>query len=151
MIHVLPLPTLRYPKKFFTELRKSFAYDNFFSEESNSLDEVLELNSRYSWILNPIDGTSNYALGIPACAISLALLKDGIPVYAYVYDMLQQRLIEGGPQNGLIAGCRKITARLNPMGKHSTIGIEFLLIKIDAGNWRLFLPTIIYQVWGVVF
>jgi myo-inositol-1(or 4)-monophosphatase len=114
-------------EKIFTELRKSFADDNYFSEESNSLDDLLELNARYSWILNPIDGTKNYALGIPACAIALNLLKDGYPVYAYVYDMLRQKMIEGSPRDGLIAGCRKTAAKPGSLGKHSRIGIEFPL------------------------
>ncbi len=114
-------------EKIFTELRKSFVDDNYFSEESNSLDEMLELSARYSWILNPIDGTKNYALGIPACAISLSLLKDGYPVYAYVYDMLRQKMIEGSPRDGLIAGSRKTATKLSSLGKHSRIGLEFPL------------------------
>ena len=114
-------------EKIFTELRKSFVDDIYFSEESSSLDELLELSARYSWILNPIDGTKNYASGIPACAISLSLLKDGYPVYAYVYDMLRQKIIEGSPRDGLIAGSQKSAAKLNSLGKHSRIGIEFPL------------------------
>ena len=114
-------------EKIFTELRKSFVDDNYFSEESNSLDEMLELSARYSWILNPIDGTKNYALGIPACAISLSLLKDGYPVYAYVYDMLRQKMVEGSPRDGLIAGSRKTATKLSSLGKHSRIGLEFPL------------------------
>jgi myo-inositol-1(or 4)-monophosphatase len=36
------------------------------------------------WTLDPIDGTSNYAHGLPLCAISLALLRDGRPVVAVI-------------------------------------------------------------------
>jgi myo-inositol-1(or 4)-monophosphatase len=34
------------------------------------------------WILDPIDGTSNFAHGIPLCAVSLGLVRDGEPVVA---------------------------------------------------------------------
>ena len=36
------------------------------------------------WTLDPIDGTSNYAHGIPLCAASLALLRDGRPVLGVI-------------------------------------------------------------------
>jgi myo-inositol-1(or 4)-monophosphatase len=40
--------------------------------------------SGWLWTLDPIDGTSNYAHGIPLCAASLALLHDGRPVLAVI-------------------------------------------------------------------
>lgn len=79
-----------------SELRRSFPDDGFYSEESSSPAEVLPVEARYAWLLDPIDGTNNYALGIPACAISLALLKEGIPVYGWVYDASRDELLEGG-------------------------------------------------------
>lgn len=38
------------------------------------------------WCLDPLDGTSNFAAGIPFFAVSLALLLDGRPVLGLVYD-----------------------------------------------------------------
>jgi myo-inositol-1(or 4)-monophosphatase len=40
--------------------------------------------SGWLWTLDPIDGTSNYAHGIPLCATSLALLRDGRPVLGVI-------------------------------------------------------------------
>jgi myo-inositol-1(or 4)-monophosphatase len=40
--------------------------------------------SGWLWTLDPIDGTSNFAHGIPLCAASLALLHDGRPVLAVI-------------------------------------------------------------------
>ncbi|HEU5476131.1 MAG TPA: inositol monophosphatase family protein [Actinophytocola sp.] len=36
------------------------------------------------WTLDPVDGTSNFAHGIPLCAISLALIRQGEPVVAAI-------------------------------------------------------------------
>ena len=33
----------------------------------------------HSWVLDPIDGTVNYHRGLPMCAVSLALVRDGDP------------------------------------------------------------------------
>ncbi len=38
------------------------------------------------WIIDPIDGTANFARGIPHCCISLAYLHDGRPQVAAIYD-----------------------------------------------------------------
>ncbi|MCC5834296.1 MAG: inositol monophosphatase [Opitutales bacterium] len=91
-------------EKVFKELRQSFPEDHFCSEESNPSDEVIQLSSRYSWVLDPIDGTNNYALGIAFCAISLALLKDGEPVFGLIYDFSRDELIQGGPGFGIQRG-----------------------------------------------
>lgn len=39
----------------------------------------------WCWIIDPIDGTTNFTRGIPIWAISLGLLYRGTPVYGYVY------------------------------------------------------------------
>jgi myo-inositol-1(or 4)-monophosphatase len=42
------------------------------------------LESEVVWLLDPIDGTANYADGSPLCSISLALVRDGRPVLGIV-------------------------------------------------------------------
>ncbi len=39
---------------------------------------------RYAWVVDPLDGTANYARGIPHFATSIALLEDGVPVLGVV-------------------------------------------------------------------
>jgi myo-inositol-1(or 4)-monophosphatase len=39
----------------------------------------------WCWVIDPIDGTTNFTQGIPLWAISLGLLYRGTPVYGYVY------------------------------------------------------------------
>ncbi len=39
-----------------------------------------DLDSSLVWVLDPIDGTFNYAAGSPICAILLGLVRDGVPV-----------------------------------------------------------------------
>jgi myo-inositol-1(or 4)-monophosphatase len=36
----------------------------------------------YAWILDPVDGTSNFTRGLPLCAVSLALVHEGRPLVA---------------------------------------------------------------------
>jgi len=42
------------------------------------------------WCLDPLDGTSNFAAGLPFFAVSLALVRDGTPVLGLVYDPVRE-------------------------------------------------------------
>ena len=83
------------------ELAKRFPRDQFFSEEGDAKSEPVTLREGYSWLLDPVDGTNNFALGIPCCAISLALLEHGVPVCGFIYDLGLRTLFHGGPGIGL--------------------------------------------------
>jgi myo-inositol-1(or 4)-monophosphatase len=58
-----------------------------------------EGESGYCWVIDPLDGTVNFAAGHPCFAVSLALFRDGSPVIGWVYDPVhdeQFRAIRGG-------------------------------------------------------
>jgi myo-inositol-1(or 4)-monophosphatase len=84
-----------------------FPGDQFFSEELRDGDGPVAVTSRFCWVLDPIDGTNNFALGIPYCAISLALVEEGEPVYGVVYDLGRRVLMHGGPGVGMFDGERR--------------------------------------------
>ena len=127
-------------EKIFAELRKSFPGDHYCSEESNPQDEVMELVERYTWMLDPIDGTNNYALGLPHCGISLALLQNGMPVYGFIYDMGRRTLIQGGPGCGLLDGCRKALVKPSEMDGQSLVGLHF---PLDEANYERLRPMLL--------
>lgn len=45
----------------------------------------------YCWVIDPVDGTRNFARGFPCFGVSLALLLRGMPVVGVVYDPLLDR------------------------------------------------------------
>jgi myo-inositol-1(or 4)-monophosphatase len=106
------------------ELSAQFPSDQFFSEELAVTDKPTPVTSRFSWVLDPIDGTNNYAKGIAYCAISLALLENGLPVYGLVYDMSRRVLIQGGPGFGLFDGDRPAQVKTSPLDAQSLIGFH---------------------------
>ena len=93
-------------ENIFRELGAQYPDDQYFSEELADSGEPIPVTARYSWVLDPIDGTNNFALGIPHCAISLALLEGGEPVYGVVYDLSRRVLMHGGPGFGMFDGDR---------------------------------------------
>ncbi len=58
----------------------------FLGEEMAGHEHLAEGGARDLWCLDPLDGTSNFAAGIPFFAVSLALLIEGQPALGLVYD-----------------------------------------------------------------
>jgi len=63
-------------------LKKYFPEDSFLSEESAELKG----KSGRKWIIDPLDGTTNYVHGFPFYAVSIALEEDGQPAFGTVFD-----------------------------------------------------------------
>lgn len=57
-------------------VQSAYPDHNVVDEEAGAIDR----GSAWTWIIDPIDGTSNFAAGIPLYAILLALVHDGVPV-----------------------------------------------------------------------
>ena len=46
----------------------------------------------YRWVVDPLDGTTNFAHGLPTFAVSIALEDAGVPVVGVVYDPMRDEL-----------------------------------------------------------
>ncbi len=108
----------------FRELGAQFPQDQFFSEELSNCDAPIPVTARYSWVLDPVDGTNNFALGIAHCAIALALCEHGEPVYGVVYDLSRRTLMHGGPGFGMHDGERITKVGTSPATKETLIGFH---------------------------
>jgi len=64
----------------------------FLGEEMSAekQNQLIASSASGLWCLDPLDGTSNYASGIPFFAISLALLKNNQPVLGIIYDPMRK-------------------------------------------------------------
>jgi len=63
-------------------VRKKFPNHNFLTEESGSIIR----ESEYTWIVDPIDGTTNFVSNIPQFAVSIALAKNDEVMMGVVYN-----------------------------------------------------------------
>jgi len=75
-------------KRLQQELQKYWPEFDFFAEEMNDdeMDMFFAKNSQGFWCLDPIDGTSNFAAGLPYFSVSLALIKNNQIELGIVYD-----------------------------------------------------------------
>jgi len=123
------------------EIQKRFPGDQFFSEELAPAVDPAPVTSRFCWVLDPIDGTNNYAGGIIYCAISLALLENGFPVYGVIYDMARRVLIQGGPGRGVWDGERRVQPNTAEPDRHSMVGFHSPVDKSHADEGRRLIET----------
>ena len=63
-------------------LAELFPGSGFLCEE----EDLEDVDHEYVWIIDPIDGTANYARGIASCCISVALIRNGKPLFGVVYS-----------------------------------------------------------------
>ena len=63
------------------------------SEEDDKHDFIFSTNLK--WIVDPLDGSINFLRGIPSCAVSIGLIKDGEPILGVVYDFNREEMFSG--------------------------------------------------------
>ena len=108
----------------FRALGAQFPDDQYFSEELAEVGGPIPVTATFCWVLDPVDGTNNFALGIAQCAISLALCERGEPVYGVVYDLSRRTLMHGGPGFGLYDGERTPRVSTAAPTKETLIGFH---------------------------
>ena len=69
----------------------------FMGEESDALNIA---NKEYVFIVDPIDGTTNFARNLKSSALSVALLKDSEPIMGICYNPFINELYEARKGNG---------------------------------------------------
>ena len=69
-------------KAIFEVIRKEFPDHFLLSEEAGEI----VMDSSHKWIIDPIDGTVNFAHGIPICCVSIAIERDGEMILGAVYN-----------------------------------------------------------------
>src|ERR1700754_2546619 len=68
-------------------VRRSYPQHAFWAEESGRSG-----TDDYVWIIDPLDGTTNFLHGFPTFAVSIAVQHKGKTQHAVVYDPMRQEL-----------------------------------------------------------
>jgi myo-inositol-1(or 4)-monophosphatase len=71
-------------------LRKSCPEALFLTEESYQEEQTTDLSN--TWVIDPLDGTTNYAHGFPHFAVSIAYFQAGQPIIGVIYDPFKKEM-----------------------------------------------------------
>ena len=114
-----------------SEVKKKFASHAIDGEEEKSG------KSKYTWVLDPIDGTAMYRNHIPVAMFSLALVEDGKPVVGVALDPFTDTLYEASLGQGAYQNGKPIYVNKNYLEDPSSIA------QVD--KW----PTATYDLYDV--
>lgn len=103
-------------------ITKAFPEALILGEESH---KVKDLDSSNLWIIDPLDGTNNYAHGIPQFSISIAYSENGIVRIGVVYDPTKDELFIAERGKGSTLNGKTIAVSRNRSLQDSIIATGF--------------------------
>jgi myo-inositol-1(or 4)-monophosphatase len=102
-------------------LREVYPSHAILAEESG--DDRTE--SEFQWIIDPLDGTTNFIHDFPQYAISIALLHRGVPTHAVVYDPNRNELFTASKGAGAFLNEKRIRVSKRAKLDEALIGTGF--------------------------
>jgi myo-inositol-1(or 4)-monophosphatase len=123
-------------KIVFDELRKARPTYGFLMEESG---EVQGTDGQHRWIIDPLDGTTNFMHGIPLFAVSIGLERAGEMVAGVIYNPVMDELFVAEKGSGAWLGDKKrlrVAGRKNLSDAVICTGIKVTGTSNDALHMR---------------
>ncbi len=117
----------------FDIIRKNFPDHYILSEEAG---EIIQ-ESRYKWIIDPIDGTVNYANHIPICCVSIGLEVDGKMEMGAVFNPFLNELFFAQRGEGATLNGQKIVVSTTKHVAKSCLVTGFPYTYLDTPNGPL--------------
>jgi len=96
---------LKAEKIIIEELKKARPYYSIISEEDGS---EINKDKNNTWIIDPIDGTTNFLHAVPHFAISIALRSGDEIVSGLIYDPIKDEMFYGEKDNGAFFNNQRI-------------------------------------------
>lgn len=114
-------------------IKKQFPDHYILSEEAG---EIIQ-DSQYKWIIDPIDGTINFAHRIPICCISIGLEHNGKMILGAVYNPFMNELFVAERGAGASLNDRKISVSSKANVENACLVTGFPYTYLDMPNGPL--------------
>lgn len=102
-------------------ITKNFPTHNIISEEAGKKNK----KSKYTWIIDPLDGTITFATGLPYFAVSIGLLEENVPILGVINQVMTKELYWAQKGEGAYLNGKKITvSKISDFNK-AVLGVDF--------------------------
>ena len=108
-------------------LRDAFPGHGILAEESGESGP----ESEFTWIIDPLDGTTNFIHGLPQYAVSIAQTKNGVLEHAVVYDPNTNEMFTASRGAGAFLNDRRIRVSRRTRLNEALIGTGFPFRRFD--------------------
>ena len=102
------------------QIRRYYPDHSFLCEEGGSSGE-----NEIEWIIDPLDGTSNYMHGIPHFAVSIAQQVKGRTEHAVVYDVMRDEMFTASRGSGAFLNQKRIRAAARTTLDNAVVATAF--------------------------
>lgn len=108
-------------------IKSLYPSHSILSEESGGQEK----SDDWRWVIDPIDGTTNFSAGIPFCCVSIGIEYDGRPMVGVVYDPLTDELFTAVRGEGAFLNGSPISASSNHRLDRAVVSSGF---PVDKGE-----------------
>src|SRR5690606_9826453 len=105
-------------------LQKAYPHYGILAEESGEIRGQGE-DARWQWIIDPLDGTTNFLHGFPQFCVSIALACDGKVEHAVIYDPLREEEFTASRGRGAAMNGRRLRVSTRPGLDGALVGTGF--------------------------
>lgn len=120
-------------KAIFEVIKNEYPGHFILSEETGELKS----DSNIKWIIDPIDGTVNFANGIPVCCVSIGIEQDGKMLLGAVYNPIMNEFFFAEKGSGATLNDRQIYVSDKADLKRSCLATGFPYSYLDVPNGPL--------------
>lgn len=130
-------------------IQTKFPKHTILSEEAGLLDT----QSEYTWIIDPLDGTNNFAKGIPLFGVIVALAKGDTIVQGAIYDPIHDELFYAKKGQGSTCNGRAIHVSSQTKLNEMVVAISNIPGRSDQNYFAklrkaIALQTMYYKAYG---
>lgn len=102
-------------------VKKKYPTHGILAEEGSEANRTAE----YLWVIDPLDGTTNFAHGLPIFSVSIGVQKNGETIAGVVYDVMRDVVYSAEEGGGSFENGRKISVSKNENLGHSVLVTGF--------------------------
>ncbi len=107
-------------------IRQAFPDHAILAEEAGDLPgRDASAKAEYRWVIDPLDGTTNFIHGFPQYCVSIALQQRGATVHGVVYDPAKNELFTASKGSGAFLDDRRVRVSKCTQLKDALIGTGF--------------------------
>ena len=114
-------------EKLVKNLDKLIPDAGFLTEEKT----INRTGKTFTWIIDPLDGTTNFIHGIPTYAVSVALYEDGAAVLGVVYEINRGEMFYAYKDGAAFLNKKEIRVSENPDLRSSLLATGFPYFEFD--------------------
>ncbi len=136
-----------------TTLQQAYPGHAFLAEESGHSTpqgDIPPNEAEHIWIIDPLDGTTNFIHGLPQYAVSIALMQKGVVTQAVVYDPNRDELYTASKGRGAFLNDRRIRVSSAIKLDGALVGTGFPFRRIeDLDHYLPILKAVMEKAAGV--